>query len=154
MAYLKMSKAKPEETTQTTAINPNQPAVNLSNPAMKYLLLMRHAKSAWDEPHTTDFDRSLNERGKKDAPDMAGRIKAFPFKPDLLISSPAKRAIKTAKAVAEVLHYPEKKVELENKLGTTTEYEALQKLSNDLKGNNELLEKKTFRWLELQEKMV
>jgi len=120
LAYLKMSRAKPEETTQTTAINPNQPAVNLSNPAMKYLLLMRHAKSAWDEPHTTDFDRSLNERGKKDAPDMAGRIKAFPFKPDLLISSPAKRAIKTAKAVAEVLHYPEKKVELETDLYEAT----------------------------------
>lgn len=83
---------------------------------MKFLLLMRHAKSAWDEPNITDFDRSLNERGKKDAPEMANRIKDFPFKPDLIISSPARRAIKTAKAVAEVLHYPEKKIELETDL--------------------------------------
>lgn len=47
-----------------------------------------------------------------------------------------------------------KKVELENSMGTTTEYEALQKLSNDLKINNETLEEKTMRWLELQEKMA
>ncbi|MBN8693256.1 MAG: ABC-F family ATP-binding cassette domain-containing protein [Bacteroidetes bacterium] len=47
-----------------------------------------------------------------------------------------------------------KKVELENSMGTTTAYEALQKLSNDLKINNETLEEKTMRWLELQEKMA
>lgn len=47
-----------------------------------------------------------------------------------------------------------KKVGLENKMGSTTEYEALQKLSNDLKRNNETLEEKTMRWMELQEKLA
>lgn len=47
-----------------------------------------------------------------------------------------------------------KKVGLENKMGSTTEYEALQKLSNDLKSNNETLEEKTMRWMELQEKLA
>jgi phosphohistidine phosphatase len=87
---------------------------------MKHLLLMRHSKSAWDEPNITDFDRSLNERGRKDAPEMGSRIKHYPFKPDLIISSPAKRAIKTAKTVAEVLHYPEKKIELESDIYEAT----------------------------------
>lgn len=54
----------------------------------------------------------------------------------------------------EIGELEQKKMQLENILGTTTEYEALQKLSNDLKLNNEVLEEKTMRWLELQEKMA
>jgi len=42
---------------------------------MKTLLLIRHAKSSWDQPGLSDFDRPLNERGKKDAPVMAKRVK-------------------------------------------------------------------------------
>ena len=42
---------------------------------MKYLILVRHAKSDWGNPSLRDFDRPLNERGKKDAPEMAGRLK-------------------------------------------------------------------------------
>ena len=42
---------------------------------MKTLLLVRHAKSSWEEPGTQDIDRPLNERGKQDAPEMAKRIK-------------------------------------------------------------------------------
>lgn len=83
---------------------------------MKHLLLMRHAKSRWDVPGQSDFDRSLNERGKKDAPEMAHRIHKHNFKPELIVSSPAKRTQKTAKLVAEVLHYPEKKIELETSI--------------------------------------
>lgn len=68
---------------------------------MKTLLLIRHAKSSWDQPGTSDFDRPLNERGKKDAPIMAKRVKEKGIEPDLLLSSPAKRARKTAKYFAE-----------------------------------------------------
>lgn len=53
----------------------------------------------------------------------------------------------------EIGDLEQKKIQLENVLSTTTEYETLQKLSNDLKLNNEVLEEKTMRWLELQEKM-
>lgn len=53
----------------------------------------------------------------------------------------------------EIGDLEQKKIQLENILSTTTEYEALQKLSTDLKLNNEVLEEKTMRWLELQEKM-
>ncbi len=48
-----------------------------------------------------DFDRPLNERGKKDAPEMAARIREKPVKVDLFVSSPAKRAKKTARIFAE-----------------------------------------------------
>ena len=42
---------------------------------MKTLYVVRHAKSSWDDPDKPDFDRSLNERGKRDAPRMGKRLK-------------------------------------------------------------------------------
>ena len=65
---------------------------------MKHLLLVRHAKSSWDNFSVKDFDRPLNERGKKDAPVMAKRLLKRDIKIDAFISSPAKRARKTAEA--------------------------------------------------------
>ncbi len=41
---------------------------------LKTLLLIRHAKSSWDDPELTDYERPLNERGKKDAPAMAEKL--------------------------------------------------------------------------------
>jgi phosphohistidine phosphatase len=67
---------------------------------MKTLLLVRHAKSSWDQPGLTDFERPLNERGKRDAPEMGRRMKER-IAIDLFVSSPAKRAKKTAKIFAE-----------------------------------------------------
>lgn len=75
---------------------------------MKTLLIVRHAKSSWAEADQPDMERPLNDRGKKDAPQMAKRTKEG-LKVDHLISSPAKRAHKTAKLFAE-----EYKLEKEN----------------------------------------
>jgi phosphohistidine phosphatase len=63
---------------------------------MKQLLLIRHAKSDWNDASLSDFDRPLNERGKKDAPAMAARLVDKKIAIDIFISSPAKRAKKTA----------------------------------------------------------
>lgn len=63
---------------------------------MKTLVVVRHAKSSWDVIGQKDFDRALNERGKKDAPEMAQRLKEKGLNVDLFVSSPAKRAHKTA----------------------------------------------------------
>ena len=63
---------------------------------MKSVLLVRHAKSSWDNPGVPDFDRPLNDRGKQDAPLMAKRLMAKEISIDSFISSPAKRARKTA----------------------------------------------------------
>ncbi len=68
---------------------------------MKTLLLIRHAKSSWSDVGLSDFDRPLNDRGKEDAPEMAKRVKDRKIKVDLFISSPAKRAKKTAKIFME-----------------------------------------------------
>jgi len=51
----------------------------------------------------TDFDRPLNERGKKNAPEMAVRLHDRGIRIDLLVSSPAKRAQQTAKAFQKIL---------------------------------------------------
>lgn len=66
---------------------------------MKLLLLIRHAKSSW-EVAATDFERPLNERGKKDAPAMAERILKRAIKIETFISSPATRARTTAELFA------------------------------------------------------
>ena len=68
--------------------------------AMNKLVVIRHAKSDWGDPHKSDFERPLNDRGKRDAPAMAERLKAKGIYPDLIISSTAKRAFTTAKLFA------------------------------------------------------
>jgi phosphohistidine phosphatase len=64
---------------------------------MKTLCLIRHAKSSWDQAGLADIDRPLNLRGKATAPIMAEKLVERGLKPDLIISSPAKRARQTAK---------------------------------------------------------
>lgn len=81
---------------------------------MKTLLLMRHAKSSHYEVGVSDFDRPLNERGKADAPEMGKRLLKKLMIPDIIVSSPAKRALKTAKLVAEQIGYDEKKIDLQS----------------------------------------
>ncbi len=67
---------------------------------MKKLLLVRHAKSDWDNLDLTDFERPLNKRGEKDAPAMAGRLIKKRFLPQYIVSSPAMRAKTTANIFA------------------------------------------------------
>jgi phosphohistidine phosphatase len=73
---------------------------NFNNPPLgdggKILLLIRHAKSDWNNASLSDFDRPLNDRGKKDAPVMARRLLDKKIKIDAFLASPAKRAKKTA----------------------------------------------------------
>ena len=77
---------------------------------MKNLYLVRHAKSSWKFPHLADFDRPLNGRGKRDAPEMGRRLKAREIEADLMVSSPAKRAFTTAMEIAKALGYPEENI--------------------------------------------
>ncbi|HVG15288.1 MAG TPA: histidine phosphatase family protein [Chitinophagaceae bacterium] len=100
---------------------------------MKTLVLVRHAKSSWEEAGMDDFDRPLNERGKKDAPEMAKRLKEKKIKIDLLVSSPAKRAFKTAKYFAEELNIDKEDILKIDKLyeaSVTAFLEAVTSLDN------------------------
>ncbi len=69
----------------------------------KTLYIARHAKSSWDDMSLSDFERPLNKRGKRDAPFMAALLKDKGIKPDLILSSPARRAKTTAKYYHEAL---------------------------------------------------
>jgi len=77
---------------------------------MKRLLLVRHAKSSWDHPDLSDFERPLNRRGHHDAPLMGRILKEMNVVSDLIISSPAVRAISTARYFAESMDYPLEKI--------------------------------------------
>lgn len=66
---------------------------------MKTLLLLRHAKSSWDDSSLRDFDRPLAPRGERDAPRIGKALRKRGTSPDLIVSSPAVRAKATIKAV-------------------------------------------------------
>ena len=83
---------------------------------MKTLLLVRHAKSSWDYPGLTDFERPLNKRGHRNAPFMGKLLKEKKVIPELIISSPATRAITTARLFATALEYPLEKISTDERL--------------------------------------
>ncbi len=72
---------------------------------MKTLLILRHAKSSWKDLTLTDHDRPLNKRGKRDAPRMGRWLRMHNLRPDLIVSSTARRAFTTALAVADEVEY-------------------------------------------------
>ena len=78
---------------------------------MKKLVIIRHAKSSWDDPFLSDHSRPLAERGIKDAPKMAKRLKKEKIYPDAIISSDAERAKATAIITAENLDFSPKKID-------------------------------------------
>jgi phosphohistidine phosphatase len=73
---------------------------------MKRLTIVRHAKSDWSLPGQEDWDRPLNRRGQRDAPEMARRLRSRRLKPELMLSSPAVRALTTATVMARELKVP------------------------------------------------
>ena len=68
---------------------------------MRELLILRHAKSSWEEEGLDDRDRPLNRRGLRDAPRMGRLLREQDLVPDLILTSPANRAKTTAELVAE-----------------------------------------------------
>lgn len=70
---------------------------------MKYILLLRHAKSSWENPSLSDFDRPLAGRGLKDAPRMGKYLKKIGYRPEYVVSSPAQRAQQTAQLSVEAM---------------------------------------------------
>jgi phosphohistidine phosphatase len=88
---------------------------------MKRLIIVRHAKSSWDDSSVKDIDRPLNIRGVKDAPRMAKRLKEQEVHPDLVLTSPAVRAAGTCEEFCKVLSYPAEKIQKEKRLYHATE---------------------------------
>lgn len=101
---------------------------------MKKIVLVRHAKAIEPFEEITDSERSLKIKGVKDAHKAAKKLFVFNIKPDLIISSPAFRALETALIFAEELDFPKKKIKLSESLYfdfTTGDFvEMIQKLDN------------------------
>lgn len=72
---------------------------------MKTLLVLRHAKSSWDDRTLDDHERPLNTRGQRDAPRMGELMREHGLVPDMILSSDALRASQTAQAAAAAAHY-------------------------------------------------
>jgi len=72
---------------------------------MKTLILMRHAKSSWDDATLDDYDRPLNSRGFKDAPRMGKLLKQKKTVPDLILCSPARRARQTCELFVQAAQF-------------------------------------------------
>lgn len=87
---------------------------------MKTLFLVRHAKSSRDDATLADKERPLNDRGQRDAPKMGERLADRDVKPDLILSSPARRALTTAEIIAKKLDYKVKDIVVDERLYAAT----------------------------------
>ncbi len=87
---------------------------------MKKLFIIRHAKSSWKDDSLEDFDRGLNKRGKKDIILISNWLKSNNYYPDIIFSSPAKRAQKTLKIILKTLNTDEKIVKFDKKIYNAT----------------------------------
>ena len=71
---------------------------------MRRLLLLRHAKSSWDNPGLDDFERPLSDRGRRAAPAMGQYLLDHDLVPDYVLCSPARRAAETWEHIAPLLN--------------------------------------------------
>ncbi len=102
-------------------------------PVRKILTLVRHAKSSWKDSSLADIDRPLNKRGRRDAPRMAEWLVAQGKPPELIVSSPANRALTTARVMAEALGQGPDDIQVEQDLyfaGTHGMLRALERVDD------------------------
>ena len=88
---------------------------------MLKLVILRHAKSSWDDPAEDDFDRPLNARGRKAAPEAGEMLRAMKIAPDLILCSPAKRTRETLDlALPEIVSAKKPKITYDERLYLAT----------------------------------
>ncbi len=102
----------------------------------KKLYLLRHAKSSWKDFAIKDFDRPLNKRGKTDAPMMAKLIAEMGVSPDIILSSPAKRAKCTAEYFSKAL---DKKIEFDDSIYEASPSQLLALVKEVFKHHKEVM---------------
>lgn len=83
---------------------------------MKLLTLLRHAKSSWQDSNQSDHDRPLNDRGLRDAPDMAQRLLEAKCTPDKILCSTAQRTRETAQHVIQAHSLPADVIQFDDAL--------------------------------------
>lgn len=86
------------------------------------LFILRHAKSAWDTNASSDFERPLAKRGKKDVPAMGAWMLEQGLVPDYIVSSPAERAKQTVVGICRILEIGKKEIHWDSRVyGADTE---------------------------------
>ncbi len=83
---------------------------------MKRLTLMRHADAQWKDPDMNDFDRPLNRRGQAEAESIGRRLIELALAPDLIVTSPARRAAMTAEIIVRETSLPPRSIRYEEPL--------------------------------------
>lgn len=83
---------------------------------MKTLYIVRHAKSSWNQNNVIDFNRSLNERGRKDVKEMGKRLRSRELKIDKILASSSKRTSSTAFGLNKVFGLDSKQIEFRSDL--------------------------------------
>lgn len=105
----------------------------------KKLILLRHAKSAWNTPAETDFQRPLSERGITDAPKMGRWMSANKMVPDKLLSSTALRAAQTAECIAQAMGFERRRIIWQENLYHASVRELLRVVTKNQEGVNTLM---------------
>ncbi|MFC5585935.1 SixA phosphatase family protein [Nitratireductor kimnyeongensis] len=93
---------------------------------MPRLLLLRHAKAGWAAPGVSDFERTLTQSGRNDARKLGLRMRSSDLIPDLVLCSPAKRAVETLEFVASTLFEQPPKTEMVRELYNSDAADYLQ----------------------------
>ncbi len=93
-----------------------RPSPSRQESAIKQLIVIRHAKSSWEDPGLKDIDRPLNPRGQRDAPVMGGVLRDAGRVPDVLLCSPAVRARMTARAIAAAAGLSDDRIQVADRL--------------------------------------
>lgn len=83
---------------------------------MKTLLLMRHASSGWDELSLADRARPLDAKGERELSRLTRRFAAKGIRPQRIVSSPALRALSTARALATAFGQNADEVHIDERL--------------------------------------
>jgi phosphohistidine phosphatase len=107
--------------------------------ATKRLTLLRHAKAAPGDETTPDRERPLNDRGNHDAPMMGRRLRALGVRPSLVLTSPARRALQTARLVCKEIDYPQEFLQREHDLYLATPGEIIKVLARQDNAFNDIL---------------
>ena len=97
---------------------------------MKKLIIVRHGKSSWGYENVVDIDRPLKNRGIRNSYEMAARVLDANHVPDIIISSPAIRALHTAIIFLRVLKVPLDKLYVDELFYHAREQELLEKIKS------------------------
>lgn len=103
---------------------------------MKKLIILRHAKSSWEEMDLNDYDRPLNSKGLTNAEEMGEFLLAKEGIPDLILTSSAKRAYDTANIIAGEIGYNREKIKTDKRLYHASVNDILKSIAmipNDIK---------------------